>query len=73
MRKYKLFTKPAKVADVIQEDLNTDISSKWQGKFERISRRGWNKVHSSKRLIHDKTAIKHKTWRHGNFGHMLET
>lgn len=73
MRKYKLFTKPAKVADVIQEDLNTDISSRWQDKIERLQRRGWNKVHTSKRLFKDKSTMRHKSWRSGSLGRMLET
>ncbi len=72
MRKYKLFTKPAKVADVIQEDLNTDISSKWQDKIDRLQKRGWTKVRSPKRIFNEKT-LRHKTWRHGSFGRMLET
>jgi hypothetical protein len=73
MRKYKLFTKPAKVADVIQEDLNSDISSSWQEKFERIQNRGWQKVHSRRRIFTTKSSLRQKSWRHGNFGRMLET
>jgi hypothetical protein len=70
MRKYRLFNKPTKVADVLQEDLNTDISSSWREKAERLRHRRWQKVHFHRPLLTRKTR-RSSSWR-DNFGRSLE-
>lgn len=73
MRKYHLFNKPAKVEDVLQDDLNTDISSNWQTKAERLQKRRWQKVRLHSQLFNHKTAPRRRESWSGGFGRMLET
>lgn len=72
MRKYRLFSKPAKVEDVLQDDLNTDISSNWETKAERLQKRRWHKVRLHPQLFGRRSSRRHEAWRN-SFGQMLET
>jgi hypothetical protein len=74
MRKYRLFTKPARVADVIQEDLNSDISGNWQEKTEKLQHKRWQKVRMHRQLFSRKEAPTRRrgSWRN-NLGHLMET
>ena len=60
MRRYRLFTKPAVVADVLQEDDEAGISDIWQEKAARLQQRRWRKVRTG-RVFFKKT----KPWRTG--------
>lgn len=48
MRRYHPFTKPAKVADVLQEDNEASVSDLWQEKAELLQRRRWHKMRTEK-------------------------
>jgi hypothetical protein len=69
MRKYYLFSKPAKVADVLQEDLNSDISSSWEEKAEQKRVRRWHKIRLNRAPANRKTIPKrYNAWRNKQFG-----
>lgn len=72
MRKYRLFNKPAKVSDIIQEDLNSDISSSWEDRAEALQARRWRRI---RQVQLRRPSFTRKSRRsgalHGNFGHML--
>lgn len=73
MRKHRLFTKPTKVSDVIQEDLNSDISSTWDDKVERLNHRRWHKIRFHKPLFSRKPSVRRRnSWRN-DLGHLMET
>jgi hypothetical protein len=59
MRRYRPFTKPARVVDVIEEDHEANVSDLWQEKAEELQRRRWRKVRSEK-IFFKKT----KPWHH---------
>jgi hypothetical protein len=68
MRKHRLFTKPTKVADILLDDLNADISSNWENK-ERLRHRRWYKGHAHRQLFSGKMAVRRQApWRRGSFG-----
>ncbi len=73
MRKHRLFTKPTKVADILHDDLDADISSNWANK-ERLRHRRWYKGHDHRQNLSEKLAARRQSpWRRGGFGQMQET
>ena len=54
MRKHHILTQPAKVADLLDEDFDVDLSEEWQDKAERLQTRRWHKLHSARKQLYKK-------------------
>lgn len=51
MRRYRLFTKPAAVKDVLNDDRDLGTSDLWQEKAEELQKRRWRRVRNQSRFF----------------------